>query len=178
MDQFVNPKSMTTPGVAGALLMFVANSLCMMFPELPFRWVTIVGAFVLGTIVFSAANYTIWEKTAFWVVNSLIIFAVGIGTSNIGARVQTTQIAALFSTDTAYAKVKTLDDVLEELDAMEEQAKREAVERKSQLRLEVEENDVPMMTPQSSTSEQYEGLLNNTEEQQGYPQQNQFFKVW
>jgi hypothetical protein len=38
MNEFLNPKSMSTPGAAGALMMLIANALCTHFPGFPFRY--------------------------------------------------------------------------------------------------------------------------------------------
>lgn len=87
MNEFLNPKSMITPGVAGSIVMLVGNAVVLQFPEAPFRWVIVILSFVVGTIVFQAA-LPLMERLAFWAINSLIIFAVGIGTSNVAANVQ------------------------------------------------------------------------------------------
>ena len=88
MNEFLNPKSMTTPGVAGAMVMFVANSICFQFPEIEFRWAVIALSFLAGAIVFSAKDLRFSHRVVFLVLNSLIIFSVGVGTSNIAAKVQ------------------------------------------------------------------------------------------
>ena len=88
MNEFLNPKSMTTPGIAGSMVMFVANSICFQFPEIEFRWTVIALSFLAGAIVFSAKELHFSHKAIFWVLNSLIIFSVGVGTSNIAAKVQ------------------------------------------------------------------------------------------
>ena len=88
MNEFLNPKSMITPGVAGAMVMLIANAIVSQFPEAPFRWVITTLSFLVGTVVFYAVNMPIVQRFAFWAVNSLIIFSVGIGTSNVAANVQ------------------------------------------------------------------------------------------
>lgn len=93
MNEFLNPKSMSTPGAAGALMMLIANALCNNFPEFPFRYVALILSFAIGAIVFSATTMKIWERGIFWVVNSLIIFSMGVGASNIAANVASKQLA-------------------------------------------------------------------------------------
>lgn len=88
MNEFLNPKSMATPGAAGAMVMFVANSICFQFPEIEFRWAAIILSFLAGAIVFSSKELNLSHRAAFWALNSLIIFSVGVGTSNIAANVQ------------------------------------------------------------------------------------------
>lgn len=87
MDQFLNPKSMVTPGVAGSVMMFVANGLCAAFPEFAFRYVALFLSFGLGLLVFAAPSMQLLERGVYWFLNSLIIFVVGVGGSNIGANI-------------------------------------------------------------------------------------------
>lgn len=91
MNQFLNPKSMSTPGVAGALMMLIANTLCINFPEFPFRYVALILSFLIGAVVFTASTMKIWERGIYWIVNSLIIFSMGVGSTNIAANVAMNQ---------------------------------------------------------------------------------------
>ena len=88
MNEFLNPKSMVTPGVAGALVMFIANAIISQFPEAAFRWVVISLSFVVGAVVFYAIEMPLFQRVGFWGINSLIIFSVGIGTSNVASFAQ------------------------------------------------------------------------------------------
>ncbi len=103
MNEFLNPKSMATPGAAGALMMLIANALCSNFPEFPFRYVALILSFVIGAIVFSASTMKVWERGAYWVVNSLIIFSMGVGATNIAANVAAKQASNVQSTSVASA---------------------------------------------------------------------------
>jgi len=85
INEFINPKSMVTPGVAGSLMMFLANGICMQFPEMAFRYVAISLSFLLASVILSIKELQFFQRLAFWVVNSLIIFTVGVGSSNIAA---------------------------------------------------------------------------------------------
>lgn len=91
MNEFFNPKSMSTPGIAGALMMLLANTVCSIFPEIAFRYVALALSFTIGTTVFSAASMKIWERGIYWIVNSLVIFSMGVGGSNIAANVSAQQ---------------------------------------------------------------------------------------
>jgi len=88
MDQFLNPKSMITPGVAGGLAMLLSNSICLAFPEIGFRYVILTLSFVLGFAAVAAVQAKIGERALYWVLNSMIIFSMGVGTSNIGANIE------------------------------------------------------------------------------------------
>lgn len=87
MNEFLNPKSMSTPGAAGALVMLITNTLCYNFPEFSGRYIALALSFVVGAVVFQASVMKKWVRSVFWVVNSLIIFSVGFGTSHIAANV-------------------------------------------------------------------------------------------
>jgi hypothetical protein len=89
MNEFLNPKSMSTPGAAGALMMLMANALCSNFPECPFRYVALILSFAIGAVVFAASTMKVWERGIYWVVNSLIIFSMG--ATNIAANVAAKQ---------------------------------------------------------------------------------------
>ena len=99
MNEFLNPKSMLTPGAAGALMMLIANSVCRAFPEFEFRYVALALSFVIGLLVFKAIAIGIGEKAFYWLINSLIIFATGVGASNIGANLESSKRAEQTSLD-------------------------------------------------------------------------------
>jgi hypothetical protein len=88
MQDFINPKSMMTPGIAGATMMFIVNGIVFAFPELQPRIIALILSFLIGSIVFvSKTNLSaaVWTKLVYWVINSLIIFVVGFGSANLAA---------------------------------------------------------------------------------------------
>ena len=88
MQEFINPKSMMTPGIAGTMMMFLVNALLFAFPELSGRVVALVLSFLIGSVVFASRSKNpppIWIMAVYWIVNSLIIFAVGFGTAHFAA---------------------------------------------------------------------------------------------
>ncbi len=94
MNEFLNPKSMLTPGVAGATMMFLVNGLAQPFPELPERYVALALSFAIGTVAFSAKSIGLVQRGIFWVLNSLVIFVVGFGTANLGHEAVTRSAAS------------------------------------------------------------------------------------
>src|SRR5271168_2574992 len=92
MSDFLNPKSMVTPGMAGALVMFLSNAICFQFPEIAPRWAALSLSFVLGGIVIAAAQLKYLPAAGFWLINSLIIFAVAAGSAGVASKT-TAQIA-------------------------------------------------------------------------------------
>ncbi|MBU1424855.1 MAG: SNG1 family protein [Gammaproteobacteria bacterium] len=88
MQDFINPKSMMTPGIAGATMMFIVNGIVFAFPELQPRIIALILSFLIGSIVFASKtnlSAAIWTKLVYWIVNSLIIFVVGFGSANFAA---------------------------------------------------------------------------------------------
>jgi hypothetical protein len=86
MHDFLNPKSMVTPGMAGALVMFLSNAVCFQFPEIAPRWAALLLSFVLGGFVIAAAKLRYLPAAGFWLINSLIIFAVAAGSAGVAAK--------------------------------------------------------------------------------------------
>jgi hypothetical protein len=86
MSDFLNPKSMVTPGMAGALVMFLSNAICFQFPEIAPRWAALLLSFVLGGVVIAAAQLRRLPAAGFWFINSLIIFAVAAGSAGVAAK--------------------------------------------------------------------------------------------
>ena len=87
MNEFLNPKSMMTPGLAGSLVMFLANAIHISFPEIAFRYVVLALSCLIGILIIKEAHLGFLSRIGYWAVNSLVIFAVGIGSSNIGANI-------------------------------------------------------------------------------------------
>ena len=83
MRQFLNSKSMLTPGIAGAVTMLITNALALQF-DLPGKWIALVLSFVLGMLVFSDRTSVFWLRGLLYVLNSLIIFSMATGTNAAG----------------------------------------------------------------------------------------------
>nr|WP_320012158.1 hypothetical protein [uncultured Desulfobulbus sp.] len=88
MNEFLNPKSMLTPGVAGSLMMFLVNGIGCQFPELSMRYIALFISFLIGSVVWFSeleGRAPMVQKGIYWVLNSLVIFVVGFGTANLAA---------------------------------------------------------------------------------------------
>ena len=88
VGEFLNPKSMLTPGICGAVIMVAANALGAAFElEGPTRSVVcLVLSFLAGTLVFAAGVKKFWPKLAYYVFNSLIIFSAAAGVNFSGQK--------------------------------------------------------------------------------------------
>lgn len=117
MNEFLNPKSMLTPGVAGSLMMFLVNGIGCQFPELPMRYLALFISFLIGSIVWFSdieGRAPMVQKGIYWVLNSLVIFVVGFGTANLAAEATsgppppgTPHSLQLFAPTSAYAAPET-----------------------------------------------------------------------
>jgi hypothetical protein len=84
LDEFLNPKSMLTPGLAGALTMFITNSLAKQFGLAP-NYTGLVISFLIGLLVFfSQINIALPARFLYYVLNSLVIFSVAMGANEAG----------------------------------------------------------------------------------------------
>jgi hypothetical protein len=90
-DDFLNPKSMLTPGIAGGITMLITGTLWCQF-GLPQKWSALFISFMLGAIIFKGSHYKSmpkWQIVIFYMLNSLIIFSVGTGANKLGYDVST-----------------------------------------------------------------------------------------
>lgn len=90
MDEFLKPQSMLTPGIAGALAMFLTNALTSGFgvQSQPYpALICLIISFVIGLVVFGSTIKPFWRKFVYYGLNSLIIFAVAMGTNTTGLAV-------------------------------------------------------------------------------------------
>lgn len=84
LDEFLNPKSMLTPGVAGAVTMLITNTLTVQFGLVP-NVTGLVLSFLLGSVVFLSQSDVRWPgRVLYYILNSLIIFSVAMGTNQAG----------------------------------------------------------------------------------------------
>jgi len=67
VKEFLNPKSMLTPGIAGGVTMMISNTLWFQF-ELPQKWTALTISFLLGLMVV-VAKAPAWQRLVFWVLN-------------------------------------------------------------------------------------------------------------
>lgn len=83
-NEFLNPKSMLTPGACGAIVMGITNTLATnLNMHGNSRMLLCLGlSFLMGTLVFAAGIKQLWQKIVFYVFNSLIIFTMGAGVNS------------------------------------------------------------------------------------------------
>jgi hypothetical protein len=83
LAEFLNPNSMITPGAAGAFTMTITNTLCQQFSALHLGVTGLVVSFLFGAVVFGYGA-SIAARLVYYLINSLIIFTVAMGSNAIG----------------------------------------------------------------------------------------------
>lgn len=83
VKEFLNSKSMLTPGVAGLIAMLATNALHVQF-GLPQNWVGLALSFLVGSLVFGDVATPPSQRLALYVINSLIIFSIAVGANTAG----------------------------------------------------------------------------------------------
>jgi hypothetical protein len=123
-SDFLNPASMLTPGLAGALTMMISNALFHAF-GLNAAYTALALSFLLGLIVWAAAA-ALLARCIYYVFNSLIIFSVAFGTNSFGFAANAPAIAFNFSTaayaQTPAATTQPPPDIRAKLNALVENA--------------------------------------------------------
>src|SRR5205814_3337952 len=76
LNEFLNPKSMLTPGICGALVMTITNAVGTSFGVVGVgrTVMSLALSFLIGTLVFAATTKSIGQKLVFNLLISLIIF--------------------------------------------------------------------------------------------------------
>jgi hypothetical protein len=110
VSEFLNPKSMLTPGICGAVIMVAANALGAAFAlEGPTRSFVCLGlSFLAGTLVFASGVKKLWPKIAYYVFNSLIIFSAAAGVNFSGQKALGDAATATEGTNTVVMVTNTV----------------------------------------------------------------------
>jgi len=88
VGEFLNPKSMLTPGICGAVIMVAVNTLGAAFALAgPTRSFVCLGlSFLAGSLVFASGVKKLLPRIAYYVFNSLIIFSAAAGVNFSGQK--------------------------------------------------------------------------------------------
>lgn len=92
LDEFLNPKSMLTPGICGGLTTLITGVLTQQFGLLP-NYTGLATSFLFGLLVVFGTTSVIpaWQKCIYLCLNSLVIFSVAMGANQAGLRVAESQ---------------------------------------------------------------------------------------
>jgi hypothetical protein len=92
VNDFLNPNSMLTPGIAGSMTMMIANALWVNFGLEP-KYTALMLCLLLGSVVLAELKVPLWQKPVYYIINVLIIFSVSAGTNIVGMNANNTNIA-------------------------------------------------------------------------------------
>lgn len=70
-SDFLNPKSMVTPGAAGAIIMLISNTLWLTF-GLPSHWSALLFSILFAAMVVGSYLAPIWQKALLLVFNTSV----------------------------------------------------------------------------------------------------------
>jgi hypothetical protein len=112
IGNFLNPRSVLTPGVAGAFTMMITNAVAANFGLPPFYSALAISA-LLALVVFLRAKRDHWyQRVLCMVLNSAVIFAIAVGTNQAGLAVtksaQPVNVGAQHTTGAARARATPL----------------------------------------------------------------------
>ncbi len=79
---FLNPTGSFTPAAAGAIVLLISNALGMVF-KVPRAWTALILSGVIGAVIVAKFPASIAARIGYWVVNSLTIFAVAVGSNGL-----------------------------------------------------------------------------------------------
>ena len=81
MDQFLNSKSMITPGIAGGVVTLIAATLASQF-GLPAKWIALLASLLIALLIFFADQAEKgFSRLVILILNTLIIFSVSVGSN-------------------------------------------------------------------------------------------------
>jgi len=86
LKEFLNPKSMITPGIAGGITMMITNALAANF-SLPPNYTGLTISFLCGLIVFAGTATVLWLRVVLYLLNSLLIFSMALGVNQTATNV-------------------------------------------------------------------------------------------
>lgn len=127
LNEFLNQKSMLTPGAAGGSTLLITNALGSTF-GLPLGYVALLISGLFGLSVAAlAAGVPVWQRGVFFVLNTLIIFCVAMGSNSAGQKVseaRATNVTVSFVT-AAYAQdgssgMPAASEVIKDVEAITE----------------------------------------------------------
>ena len=85
LDEFLNPKSILTPGLAGGLTMLISSTLWVQFGW-EVKWTAIAISLAISFLVVRGMkNVPLLERIIYCSLNTFIIFSMGLGVHSLGS---------------------------------------------------------------------------------------------
>lgn len=109
IKEFLNPNSMLTPGVTGSTTMMITNALTRQFEILAGlnSEVGLLVSFLFGLLIMAAATaLSFWQRGTYYILNSLIIFTVALGTNSVGVAATEGSASSFIVASVAHAQTR------------------------------------------------------------------------
>jgi len=84
LDEFLNPKSMLTPGLAGGLTMLISSTLWDQFGWDSRFTALAISLAISFLVVRGMKNVPLLERIIYCSLNTMIIFSMGLGVNSLG----------------------------------------------------------------------------------------------
>lgn len=85
LDEFLNPKSILTPGLAGGLTMLISSTLWVQFGW-EMKWTALAISLAISFLVVRGMkNVPLLERIIYCSLNTFIIFSMGLGVHSLGS---------------------------------------------------------------------------------------------
>lgn len=81
--EFLNPKSMMTPAIAGSFIMIIANTLWLQF-AISQKWTALFLSFLFLVPVLKSFTASFLERSIYFIFNALIVFSMAVNTNYAG----------------------------------------------------------------------------------------------
>jgi len=130
IDDFLNPKSMLTPAVAGSIIMLISNTLWLQFSISP-KWSALVLSFVFVVPILIKYSATFLEKCVYFTFNGLIIFSLAVNTNFAGKKISDVVSVKPTTQQASEQYVRTSYETPSEMSAAEKLAAKLAEDRSS-----------------------------------------------
>jgi hypothetical protein len=114
IKDFLNPQSMLTPGIAGASIMAIINTLSMQF-DLARPWPALMALLLSAlccALALSTDRMPWWRKGIYFVLNSLVIFSVASGVNGLGNSGGAAQVSLADKAHYALRRVTAMPEAL------------------------------------------------------------------
>ncbi|ODR93790.1 hypothetical protein AUC70_09065 [Methyloceanibacter stevinii] len=144
LSDFLHTQSMITPGAAGGLTLTITNTVGNVF-HLPLGYVALGVSALFGVVILAVtATAPVWQRCAFFVINTLIIFCVAMGSNAAGQQIvhARTQTASFSLFGSAHAQSPEAEDeaskIVEEVEAITRDSKLTAQQKVDDIAAELE----------------------------------------
>jgi len=82
LNEFLDPRSRLTPGIAAGFTLVISNSFFLFF-EFDRLLTALVISCVLTLLVVQGQNIPLWKRIIYYILNTLYIFSISLGANSV-----------------------------------------------------------------------------------------------